>query len=228
LKSGSLPAKADTAEQRTFFETVLHPLMDQAKSGNIALLFVDASHFVMGCDYLGNIYGKVRRFIKTFSGRKRYNVLGALDFISKKVTTITNATYINAISVCDLLRKLSLEYPEKAIHLVLDNASYQKCRIVKELAAQLQITLVYIPPYSPNLNLIERLWKFVKGRLRIKYYDNFDLFQEKIDSIVSRTDNEDKQIVDRLISAKVHLFDDLVAINGNASVSSKDMGKSAA
>ncbi|MDR1110468.1 MAG: IS630 family transposase, partial [Deltaproteobacteria bacterium] len=85
--------------QREFHDGVLRPLMDRAKSGGIALLFVDASHFVMGCDFLGYIYGKARRFMKTCSGRKRYNVLGALDVVSKKVTTVTNDAYITATEV---------------------------------------------------------------------------------------------------------------------------------
>ena len=90
--------------------------------------------------------------------------------------------------------------------------------IVQDLAAQLGINLVYIPPYSPNLNLIERLWKFVKGRLRTKYYDRFDIFREKIDSIVSSSDKDNKGIIDNLISDKVQLFDDLIPINENSFV----------
>ena len=122
LKCGSLPAKADAVEQRRFYDTVLRPLMALAKEKAVELLFVDASHFVMGCDFLGYIYSIKRRFIKTYSGRKRYNVLGALNFISKGVTTITNDSYITAAEVCDLLRKIALEYTGKTIHLVLDNA----------------------------------------------------------------------------------------------------------
>lgn len=190
--------------------------MEQAKSGKIALLFLDASHFVMGCDFLGYIYGTTRRFIKTYSGRMRYNVLGALNFVSKKVTTVTNDTYITATEVCDLLRKVSVEYGGKAIHLVLDNARYQKCKAVQELADELGIFLVYIPPYSPNLNLIERLWKFVKSRLRTKYYDQFDMFREKIDSIVNSTINENKSIIDKIINDKVQLFNDLVPLDENS------------
>jgi len=78
---------------------------------------------------------------------------------------------------------------------------------VAELASQLGIRLVYMPPYSPNLNLIERLWKHVKGRLRTKYYDDFDAFQERIDSIVGDTDKNDKATINRLIGEKVQLFD---------------------
>lgn len=228
LKSGSIPVKADTQEQRIFFDKMLHPLMEQATKGDIALLFLDASHFVMGCDFLGYIYGVTRRFIKTYSGRMRYNVLGALNFATKKVTTITNNTYITGTEVCDLLRKISMEYAGKAIYLILDNARYQKCKIVQELADELGIILVYIPPYSPNLNLIERLWKFVKSNLRTKYYDHFDVFQEKINSIISSTDKENKNVINKLIGEKVQLFDDLVAVNANSFVSIKTNGDIAA
>jgi transposase len=207
LKCGSLPAKADPAAQRVFYEKTLLPLINKAKKGEIALLFADASHFVMGCDYLGYIYGRVRRFVRTYSGRSRYNVLAALDFVSKKMTTVTNDTYITAAQICELIKKVSSEYVGKPVFLVLDNARYQKCKVVQELAAKLKVSLVYIPPYSPNLNLIERLWKHVKGRLRIKCYGDFSDFKAKIDSIVDGTDKADKIIVDKLIGEKVQLFD---------------------
>jgi transposase len=182
--------------------------MRKAKDGTVALLFVDASHFVMGCDYLGYYYGVVRRLVRTFSGRKRYNVLGALDFISKKMTTVTNETYITSIQICELIRKIAMEYDRIPIFLVLDNARYQKCKIVTELAARLNVSLVYIPPYSPNLNLIERLWKHVKGKLRVRYYDNFDEFKAKIDTVVESTDKSSKVAIDKLIGEKVQLFHD--------------------
>ena len=94
--------------------------------GAASLLFLDASHFVMGCNFLGRIYGRVRRFVKTFSGRKRYNVLGAIDYVTKKVLTVANDSYITATEVCDMLRQIAVEYENKEIHLVLDNARYQK------------------------------------------------------------------------------------------------------
>ena len=140
--------------------------MEKAKSGDIALLFLDASHFVMGCDFLGHIYGKTRRLVRTFSGRERYYVLGALDYVSKKVHTVTNDTYITATEVCTMLRQIASEYEGLPVHLILDNARYQKCAPVQELAGKLGIALEYIPPYSPNLNLIARFCNFVKGELR--------------------------------------------------------------
>jgi len=221
LKCGSIPAKADVAEQRSFYETKLKALMEQAKNGEVTLLFLDASHFVMGCDFLGYIYGKVRRWVKTYSGRKRYNVLGTLNFVSKKMTTVTNDTYITFSEICELLYDIALEYVGKPIRLVLDNASYQKCFIVQDTAAALGIELIYIPPYSPNLNLIERLWKFVKGELRTKYYDNFDLFRSKINSIIDTTDKDCKCSMDKLIGDKVQLFDDSVSVSNKSVICHK-------
>jgi len=195
--------------------------MEQAKNGELTLLFLDASHFVMGCDFLGYIYGKVRRFIKTYSGRKRYNVLGALNFVSKKITTVTNDTYITFSEVCELLYDISLEYAGKPIRIILDNASYQKCYIFQDTAALLGIELIYIPPYSPNLNLIERLWKFVKAELRTKYYEDFVIFRQKINSIVTSTDKDNKDSMDRLIGDKFQLFDDSVSVSNKSVICHK-------
>lgn len=189
--------------------------MEKAASGDIALLFLDASHFVMGCDFLGHIYGKTRRLVRTFSGRQRYNVLGALDYVSKKVHTITNDTYITATEVCAMLHQIASEYKGLPVHLVLDNARYQKCAAVQELAKKLGISLEYIPPYSPNLNLIERVWKFVKGEISSKYYDDFDAFKQKINSIISSMDGENKPKINRLIGKGVQLFHNLVPVGKN-------------
>lgn len=211
MKSGSLPAKADAAAQRNFYDSVLLPLMKKAKRKNSAhvLLFMDASHFVHGCDFLGGVYSKTRRFVKTFSGRNRYNVLGAIDFMTKKVHTITNTTYITATEICQMLRELSSNYAGKKIHIVLDNARYQKCEIVTSLARELQIELVFLPPYSPNLNLIERLWKFTKGKLRVQYYSDFKTFKDTIDSIIRNTNSIFKEQLSSLIGEKIQLFDDM-------------------
>ena len=66
--------------------------------------------------------------------------------------------YINAYSVCSLLIKISQKYGELPISIVLDNARYQKCKLVQQTSKLFDIELLYLPPYSPNLNLIERMW----------------------------------------------------------------------
>ena len=98
---------------------------------------------------------------------------------------------------------------------MLDNARYQKCAPVMELAAELGIALEYIPPYSPNLNLIERLWRFVKGELRSKYYDDFSIFRQKIDSILESTSTKNRDSVSKLIGQKVQLFDGMCPVCKN-------------
>jgi len=170
----------------------------------------------MGGDFLGYIYGTVRRLVRTFSGRKRYNVLGALDYVSKKVTSIANDTYITVTEVCEFLKKIAAEYVGKTIFIVFDNARYQRCDAVRELAKRLGIQLVFIPPYSPNLNLIERMWKFVKNGLRAKYYDQFEAFKDRIDTIVDTTHTSNFEIINRLIGRGVQLFDDLVPAAKNS------------
>ena len=204
--------------------------MQKAKRKNSAhvLLFMDASHFVLGCDFLGGVYSKVRRFVRTFSGRQRYNVLGAVNFVTKKVHTVTNTTYITATEICQILRAVASEYAGKKIHIVLDNAKYQKCEVVTSLARELAIDLVFLPPYSPNLNLIERLWKFTKGKLRVKYYNDFKTFKDTIDSIIRGTDDIFKEQISRLLSEKIQLFDGLQLICENTFSSPKESENQAA
>ena len=215
LKSGSIPAKADRTKQKEFYQNTLLPLMEKASGKKNVLLFVDASHFVMGCDFIGCVYCKVRRFARSLSGRKRYNVLGALDYATKKVITVTNDKYINAESVCELLQKIRSAYKGKTIHIVLDNASYQKCSRVTELADTLRIHCHFLPPYSPNLNLIERLWRFTKTELRRSSWGDYETFRAKIDSIIDSTTGENKGKIDRLIGEKVQLYDAYVELDTN-------------
>ena len=137
---------------------------------------MDAAHFVLA-PFLGYLWTRLRRFIRAPSGRQRFNVLGALNAVTHQLVTVTNDSYINAQSVCDLLRKIAAAHQEIPITLILDNARYQKCKIVWALAESLKIELLYLPSYSPNLNLIERLWKFVKKQvLYSKYYGSSEKF----------------------------------------------------
>ena len=141
----------------------MEPVISAAKHSEIELYYVDAAHFVMG-SFLGYLWSKFRVFIRTPNGRKRYNVLGAYHAIRGTMVTVTNATSINSSSVVELLGKLSLLHPDRVIKVVLDNAAYQRCYWVRSFAALLGIELIFLPSYSPNLNLIERYWKFLKKK----------------------------------------------------------------
>jgi transposase len=183
--------------------------MNEAKQGLAELFFVDASHFVMG-GFTGHLWSKIRFFVKTACGRSRYNVLGAINFVTKKVTTITNDSYITSTQVIELMKKLLDDYCGKKIKMVLDNARYQQCKVVKEFASKHDIELIFLPTYSPNLNLIERLWKFVKSSvLNAAYYGSFELFKSTIDNCISKTDTEYLPLINSLISENVQSFSDI-------------------
>jgi transposase len=148
-----------------------------------------------------------RIFIPSPAGRKRFNILGALNCISHEVITVTNDSYINAESVCSLLRKINSLNFKVPISLVLDNARYQKCKIVKELAELLDIELLYLPAYSPNLNLIERLWKFIKKQcLYSRYYSEFERFKRTIEDCINNTQSKHKKELETLLVPKFQSF----------------------
>ena len=101
-----------------------------------------------------------------------------------------------------------------SITLVLDNARYQRCALVKELAATLNIELLFLPAYSPNLNLIERLWKFVKKQcLYSKYYSEFTSFKNTIINCLQQTHSTYKQELDSLLSLNFQTFDKSQFVN---------------
>lgn len=180
-KAGQVPGKANPDEQLEFLNEKLQPRLDDAAEGKRKVFFVDAAHFVMGA-VTGMLWCFQRIFVRGASGRQRYNVLGAIDSQTKKITTITNDTYITAPTVCQLLRHLRRYHPAIPITIVLDNARYQRCRLVMACAEEFDIELLFLPAYSPNLNIIERLWKFLKQDcLKNVYYDSFTEFTEAID-----------------------------------------------
>ena len=153
-----------------------------------------------------------RVFLRASSGRQRFNVLGALDAITLEIISVTNTNYINARSVCQLLLKLRLRIPDDPITLVLDNARYQRCRLVREAADKLDIELLFLPPYSPNLNLIERLWKFVKKEcLYGQYYASFDTFKNAISTCLAQTQNTHKDKLSTLLSLNFHILDSVIS-----------------
>jgi len=167
---------------------------------------VDAAHFVFGA-FLGYLWCFARCWIKAPSGRQRFNVLGALNAVTHEVITVTNLTYINSESVCQLLVKLvDLGLPVP-MTLVLDNARYQRCALVQSVADTLGIELLYLPAYSPNLNLIERLWKFVKKQcLYSKYYTDFTAFTQAIEACLADSQTTHKQVLSSLLTFNFQSF----------------------
>jgi transposase len=205
-KVNSIPAKVDIEAQQKFHDEQLQPRLEEAKNGKRTIYFVDAAHFVLGA-FLGYLWSFTRIFVRTPSGRQRFNVLGALNAITKELLTITNDSYITSTQVCELLVKIGECSSGIPITLVLDNARYQRCKMVIDLAEQLGIELLFLPPYSPNLNLIERLWKLTKKKcLYSKYYSNFKEFSHAISHFLATMNFSHQDELDSLLTLKFQLF----------------------
>jgi transposase len=207
-KLGMIPAKADADEQAKSLDDKLRPRLRQARRLRRVVCFVDAAHFIHGA-FLGYLWCFARLLIRGPSGRKRFNVLGAIDAVTHELTTVVNDTVIDAMAVCELLRKLAARYAGLPLTLVLDNARYQKCEVVRLLAAELKIELLDLPSYSPNLNLIERLWRFVKKEvLSCRYYEDFARFQAAIVECLEGTEGKPKDAIASLLTLNSQNFDD--------------------
>jgi transposase len=193
-------------EQAAFLEEKLEPRLEQAREGHRQVYFVDAAHFVFA-PFLGCLWCVARLFVRAASGRKRHNVLGAFDAVTHRLIRVTNPGYINAESVCTLLRSVAGAAVNLPITLVLDNARYQKCAVVQALAESLGIELLYLPSYSPNLNLIERLWRFVrKESLDSTYYEDFGRFTAAIDECLDGLHTVHEREMRTLMTHKFQTF----------------------
>ena len=213
-KVAPIPAKADPEAQETFVAEQIEPRVAEAQAGGRYLFFVDAAHCVFG-PYLGYLWCLVRILVQTPSGRQRFNVLGALNAITHEIVTVTNTGYINSHSVVELLETLAQQFSDRPITLILDNARYQRCQYVFEAATKLGIELLFLPPYSPNLNLIERLWKFTKADelygecwrcLNSHYYATFSEFCQAITTCLNEPTEDQQSRLRTLLTLKFQRF----------------------
>lgn len=205
-KLGHIPAKADVEKQEQWLENSLKPQIELAKQGKIHLLFMDTAHFVLA-PFICCVWSITRFFIKAPAGRQRLNIIGTVNAITRKIIFQWNTTNVNADTLQDFLRFLKTKLPDLPIVIVLDNARYQHCNIVKELAQSIGVTLLFLPSYSPNLNIIERLWKLVKKKvLYAQYYEKFVDFQTAIIGCLNRTDDEFIAESESLMTLKFQTF----------------------
>lgn len=207
IKMGHMPAKADTEKQREWVKTKLEPAIKEAQSGACHLLFVDAAHFILQ-PFICSLWCAMRLFIKAASGRNRINVLGAVNAITKEVITLSNTTYITAETIVAFMKQLREQYGELPIKIVLDNARYQHCLLVEEYAKQVNIILLFLPSYSPNLNIIERLWKFTKKSiLYAKYYESPDKFHQAITGFFQTVNQKHNADLVKLLTLNFQFFE---------------------
>ena len=176
-KPAHVPGKQDPAKQQAFLEE--YDQIKARKGENDPIYFADATHPQHNSiPSYGWIKKGQEKALKANCGRQRLNINGAINIETLEPVTGFYDT-INADSTIDLFSKIEAKHPNaKTIYIIVDNARYYRSRLLKQYTKGTKIKLIFLPPYSPNLNLIERYWKFFKKKvLNNRYYETFEEFK---------------------------------------------------
>ena len=187
-KPKQIPGKANGQAQKEFVER--YNELKENKAAEDHIYFMDGVHPMHNSQPAFGWFKKGKeQAIKSNTGRQRLNINGAYD-IEEHKAIIREDEKINAQSTIALFEQLLKEQPLAMIYIILDNARYYRSQLVKQfLEKNTRIKLMYLPPYSPNLNIIERLWKYFKKKTTYNsYYEKFAVFKEKCMSFFENID----------------------------------------
>lgn len=178
-KTKIIPGKVDLQKQEEFKQK--YKEIKETKKTEDKIYFVDASHPQHNNKpFYGWIYTGEEKGIKTNTGRNRVNLNGALNIEDMDITVLSEET-INSHAMMRLILKLEEKQKEGDILIILDNASYNHSyELNLFLTDHPRVCLKYLPAYSPNLNIIERLWKFFHTKHRDKYFEKFKEFEQAV------------------------------------------------
>jgi transposase len=177
-KPKKVPGKADEQKQREFLKKYYKVRENMRKEDG--LYFIDGSHPQHNSV---TAYGWIKKGIEkqllSNTIYRRLNIHGALNIDTLQVHARFEKR-LDEEAVLDMLESLRKRQREGTIYIVLDNAGYYCTKRVKAYAKGLGIKLLYLPPYSPNLNIIERLWNYFQKRvMHNRYYDSYDKFRTR-------------------------------------------------
>jgi len=182
-----VPHKFDEEKQAAF---IAHYEALKSQVDDEPILFMDAVHPTqatkVSCGWIRTGEDKA---VKTTGSRTRLNLLGAINLNDIGSTYVERVEAVNSESIQQFLTQLrDNEDSNRVLHLVLDGAAYHRANAVKDKAKSLNIELHYLPPYSPNLNPIERLWKVMNEHARNnKYFESAKAFRSAIDNFFANT-----------------------------------------
>jgi transposase len=209
-KIHKLPGGLDVEKQTAFLiymKSVIDGLAD-----NQSMVFIDGVHPQHNSNSSKMWIEKgTERWISSNTGRKHLNINGAYNPLTQDVI-ITEAPTINDGATISLLSKVVEKYHDKElVYVFADNAAYNKSENVKAfIRSEPKIRMVYLPPYSPNLNLIERLWKFMKEKtVNLKFYPTFSEFREALISFFNNIGIYKKELTQR-ITLNFQTFNDAI------------------
>ncbi len=194
-------------DQKEFADNVLDKHIQDHNEGKCKLLFMDASHMQIAC-MLGFVWCFVKKYVPALPLRGRVNVIGAVSPHGKDFIYDVSQSSVNQEAIMNFLRKIAKKFEGLDIRLVLDNASYHHAIAVQELASELGITLVFLPVASPNLNIIERLWKFVKTKfLKNHVFVHLDELENVLSDKLKTLRKKYKKELKTLLTTNFQYFD---------------------
>jgi transposase len=205
-KTTIVPGKLDPEKQSNFVK--MYKRRYKCLSNVEKVYFIDGSHptYNSHAGYGWIAVGK-RFALKSQNGRVRLNLMGAYDPKTAE-TIVREYDTLNQESTIDFLRRLKVRNSGKKIHIIWDNVRYQYAKAVREEAKKLGIRLVYLPGYSPNLNLIERYWGFLKKKVLVnKHYETFEQFKTAILTFSKSNSKKLKRALLKYIPEKFHLLE---------------------
>ncbi len=173
-----VPGKADALKQAEFLKAYRE--LQDTKSSQDHIYFVDGVHpHHNAIPAYGWIEKGTDKHLKTNTGRQRLNLNGALNSEDVTDVEILSEPTLNADAMIRLCKRLLAKHAVGVIYLILDNARYYRAKKVAEFVKDHpRIVLCFLPSYSPNLNLIERLWLFFQKKILYnRYYQDFATFE---------------------------------------------------
>ena len=200
-KPKGVPGKAKAEEQKAFVRKY-----KRLKKKEGLIYFADSTHPMLNPVLSSGWIKKGKEFdVKTNSGRERVNINGAIEMNTLKVVS-RSCKRVNGSTMRELLRAIRRKHPKaKRICVIMDNAGYNKSYEVQDKAKELGIKIEYLPSYSPNLNPIERLWKFMKKKVMANtYYPDIETFQEEL-MLFLRGIRKHRQELSTLITDNFHI-----------------------
>lgn len=204
------PWKISSVGTQIDFLIELNYQLDKAKRWAIELLFFDPCHQLHNTIIWKCWQPKGKNWTIVLSSntwRKRINILGWINALTWQFNSLITERNCNIETVKEVFYKIRNEYRNwKKIVIILDNARYNHAKDVKILAEKLWIKLLFLPPYSPNLNLIERVWKFLKKVLKNKYTPTFNWFVQKINETCEKFNSIFKEKLNSLLNNKIQII----------------------
>jgi transposase len=175
-----IPGKVNVALQEEFIQ--LYKQTKEELGINDRIYFLDATHPTHNTRtaYGWILKGKQHdKWVKSTSGRKRLNLNGALNFTDKTAIVLEEKT-IDALATIHLLEAIKKKQKQGKVYVILDNAKHHHARLVRNwMLNHPRFKLLFLPPYSPNLNIIERLWRFFHQQITYnRYFESFKEFKD--------------------------------------------------